>query len=353
MSFARRFGFSAFLALAAAGCPDVPEGPCPLGVCEGTGGGAGGGSGGGAGGGTPVTCNGPPGLYVDGSCTVLAEGVRFFQPRYWLWTDGADKKRYIYLPPGTQIDTTDPDGWVFPVGTRLYKTFLVDGVRIETRLLEKRADVDADGGTGEPYWIHVAYAWDAAQTSVNAVPDGVEDALGTDHDIPSSEQCLTCHTPVARDMGLGFSAIQLNHDLSGLSLAMLRADQRLTADISLDAARIPGDSVENEALGYLHANCGHCHGGPAAPGPGLRMRSLVGTSSVEESDAFTTAVGVPSNWFDVGITARIVAGDPGASAIFARLSRRGGGQMPPLGTEAVDDVGAGRVSAWIDALGDD
>ena len=69
-------------------------------------------------------CNGPDGLYVEGSCSLLAEGVRFFAPRYALWTDGAAKERYIYLPPGTSIDTTDPDQWIFPEGTMIWKNFV-------------------------------------------------------------------------------------------------------------------------------------------------------------------------------------------------------------------------------------
>src|SRR5688572_15557345 len=54
---------------------------------------------------------------VDGQL-MLAEGVREFQPKYALWSDGALKNRYIYLPPGTQIDTSDEDHWVFPAGTK-------------------------------------------------------------------------------------------------------------------------------------------------------------------------------------------------------------------------------------------
>ena len=83
--------------------------------------------------GGPATCEGPPGLYVGGGdCTELAEGVRPFHPRYPLWSDDADKERFIYLPPGTQIDTTLPDRWEFPMGTRLYKPF--SRMRVSRRL---------------------------------------------------------------------------------------------------------------------------------------------------------------------------------------------------------------------------
>jgi len=96
-----------------------------------------------------LVCQGPPGLYENGSCSKLASGVRPYEPAYALWSDGAEKERFIYLPPGSKIDTQNPDRWRFQVGTRLYKTFAVDGRRIETRLIEKVAD-GAGVGASEP-----------------------------------------------------------------------------------------------------------------------------------------------------------------------------------------------------------
>src|SRR4051812_24839823 len=57
------------------------------------------------------------GLYRDPRSEALADGVRPFTPRFASWSDGATKRRWIYLPPRTQIDTRDPDAWNFPVGT--------------------------------------------------------------------------------------------------------------------------------------------------------------------------------------------------------------------------------------------
>src|SRR5262245_27296145 len=55
------------------------------------------------------------GLCVDAACTQIAAGIKTYKPRWELYSDGATKKRWIYLPPGTQIDTSDPDYWQFPV----------------------------------------------------------------------------------------------------------------------------------------------------------------------------------------------------------------------------------------------
>src|SRR3712207_2304804 len=103
----------------------------------------------------PASPKAPPtlqetGLYADIATLKVDPGHLAFSPQYPLWTDGAAKHRWISLPPGTAIDGSDPDAWVFPIGTRLWKEFSFGGRRIETRYLERRAD-------GQ--WLYAAYAW--------------------------------------------------------------------------------------------------------------------------------------------------------------------------------------------------
>src|SRR5690606_22772761 len=100
----------------------------------------------------------------------------------------AVKKRWMYLPPDEQIDTSDMDYWTYPVGTRLWKEFRRDGVRVETRLLYKYR-----AGVGPGSWRALAFAWNAEQTDALAALGGVDNALGTDHDVPAMVECLQCH----------------------------------------------------------------------------------------------------------------------------------------------------------------
>src|ERR1700722_12127427 len=94
----------------------------------------------------PASCAGqlqPPnalsctGLYSDITTGTLARAVRAYAPAVPLWADGSTKERWIYLPPGQKIDTTDPSEWTFPVGTRVWKQFSRGGHRVETRFFEK------------------------------------------------------------------------------------------------------------------------------------------------------------------------------------------------------------------------
>jgi hypothetical protein len=287
-------------------------------------------------------CEGPPGLYVAGSCTELAPGVRPFAPRFALWTDGAVKDRWFYLPAGTRIDTSDPDAWVFPVGTIFWKTFSRDGLRIETRINTKIA-----AGTGMDAWTMRTYAWSADQLSVTPVTDGVVDALGTGHDIPPTSLCVSCHSGAAVDVGLGFSAIQLNHPGSETTLSALYEEGSLTANIDTLDAIIPGPPDVVAALGYMHANCGACHGGPS-PQPVTDPLVLwvdVGTRDASFTGAYA-AIGHPSGW--PGAALRVSAGAPDESAIVRRMgSRVVGVQMPPVGTELPHAEGISAVRRWV------
>src|SRR5687767_6291886 len=47
------------------------------------------------------------GLYSKWATKTLAPGVREFAPSTALWSDGADKHRWVYLPRGTVIDASN------------------------------------------------------------------------------------------------------------------------------------------------------------------------------------------------------------------------------------------------------
>ncbi|MET0342552.1 MAG: hypothetical protein ABW252_16220 [Polyangiales bacterium] len=307
-------------------------------------------------------CEGPPGLYRDDHCQVLAEGVRSYRPRYPFYSDGAGKERFVYLPPGTKIDATDPDVWVFPKGTRLYKTFALEGKTLETRIIEKVGD-----GAGSDQWTFVAYAWTQEQTGVEPEPvdadAGRMNWLDTPHDIPTLGECHRCHERAGQDAINGFSAIQLNHEFTDLSLADLVAEGLIDTpdgEALIAEARVPGDDLDRTALGTLHTNCGICHGGTRPP-QGLGLRLAVGDEAVEDTAAWATAIDEPlRNWtgrtlpVDVGdgfYETRILPGKPEKSGVIGRMSVRGRGeQMPPVAVETIDVEGRAKIAAWISRL---
>lgn len=282
------------------------------------------------------------GLFSDVKAEKLGKGVRAYEPKYKLWSDGATKRRWMYLPDGQQIDTSDMDFWKYPVGTKAWKEFTRDGVRVETRMLHKAGPDKSD-------WVMVAYQWRADLSDADAVPAGVQNASGTLHDIPNQDTCAFCHGNMA-DTLLGITALQLSHDLPGVKITDLVTEGRLTSPPAAPFA-LPGSTLAQDALGYLHANCGHCHNPSSRVAITVSLtlwESTHALDSVETTVGYQTAVGQPNAFLPMFHI--IEPGRPAQSELVYRISRRGGGQMPPAGTELVDDSGVKTVTDWISSL---
>jgi len=284
------------------------------------------------------------GLYSDIATDTVSADVLPFQPRFALWSDGAAKRRWIRLPPGTRIDTSDMDSWVFPEGTQLWKEFTRDGTRVETRLLQKVGPSDDD-------WVGLAYLWDPGQKDAVAAPYGAIDALGTPHNVPASAECMGCHGG-RKSRALGFSAVQLSLDAEPGSLGLDDlAAAGLLSDPPEGAIEVPGNATEQAALGYLHANCGHCHNQARPPSSGARCFDprneldfwlpAARFQSVEDTPAYESAIG----------ERKIRPGEPNDSVLIRKISSRDpSAQMPPLGTEVIDEQALDLLRDWISGM---
>src|SRR5690606_2496033 len=60
------------------------------------------------------------GLFAGPGVEHIAADALAYEPAFSLWSDGADKRRWVSLPPGARIDTSTPDAWEFPAGTRFW-----------------------------------------------------------------------------------------------------------------------------------------------------------------------------------------------------------------------------------------
>jgi hypothetical protein len=287
------------------------------------------------------------GLYADIATRQVASGIEEFHPTYTLWSDGAEKRRWVQLPPGTTIDTSNMNRWVFPVGTRFFKEFAIGGVLLETRLVERY-------GTGpEDYWMG-AFVWKADQSDAVFAADGQADINGTSHDAPPQKHCGVCHNGEP-GRGLGFSALQLSRKGDGLTLDTLVRQGRLSdpppAGVSFHP---PGDPAAALALGYLHANCGHCHNlkGTSWPDTQMVLRLELEETVLEQTGVYRSVIDQRLQyWRHDGFSQRVVPGDPAASAVIYRMHTRGNrDQMPPLATEIIDSTGIDIVTRWINSL---
>lgn len=294
------------------------------------------------------------GLFTPGSTTQTAPGVIAFEPRYALWSDGAEKRRWLRLPAGSAIDATRPDAWQFPPGTKLWKEFAQGGLPVETRLIERRAD-------GQ--WRFASYIWAADGRDALLAPErgavlAVAAAPGGTYEVPSRHDCLGCHesNPVPV---IGLSAVQLAALPEWLRAGRVRGLKApFGAAWQHEAPRLAAASDdERAALGYLHANCGHCHnrGEQRAPLP-LTLHLRAADPEASRSEVLHSLVDAPSRLRGAGpnvAQARganrlVVRGAPEQSLLLQRLSTRESRlQMPPLGTRHPDGEGLALVERWI------
>lgn len=319
----------------------------------------------------PACVNLPPGLPADVYCTGLylhrdpariAPDALPYTPGVTLWSDGADKRRYLYLPASSTIDTTNFDAWKFPVGTKVWKEFRVGGALVETRLLWKQGPADWQVGT---------YVWDDAGTGATLNTSAPKGVLRPDgYEIPTTKDCAKCHDG-ASDKVLGVEAVALALPAArGVTLADLVRRGALSAPPSGTAIALPEDATgkAGAALGYLHANCGMpCHStrgiGDAAKLV-LRLRAdefwtspgATGAApATTATDTFKGTVNQPPNMAAVasrypGLN-RIVPGAHDKSLIWVLAHLRDGKyQMPPLVSHRIDDTGTQALADWIDSL---
>jgi len=322
---------------------------------------------------------GAPGSGAAAGAQELHPDVFQFVPQYPLWTDGATKRRYVRLPPGTSIDASKPDAWVFPVGTRFWKDFAFPDEggahagssaprsgaprKVETRLIERLADGS---------WRFASYVWDADGREARLVPEGgLPNAApigetGRLHDIPSRGDCLACHEGAgARAPILGFTALQLSPDRDALAPhAEVKAADAIDLEGLVRRGLLEGyvgparpgivaESPEARAsLGYLHGNCSGCHnrGGPLAD-LGLDFEQTGRPGDAER--VLSSVVGVESRFRLPGEqhSVRVSAGEPLESVLRFRIGTRNiVQQMPPLGSKVVDQEATELVASWIESI---
>jgi hypothetical protein len=321
-------------------------------------------------GGSPAADAGLPrllrdtGLYAPGPAARVRDGIASFSPQYPLWSDGAGKRRWLYLPPGASIDASSPDAWEFPPGTKLWKEFAYEGRPVETRHME----LEPDGK-----WRFGAYVWNDEGTEAVLAPAGGIAALPVAaapqgrYAIPSRSDCLACHGSTTVPV-LGLTALQLSPDrdpmaAGGRPLLAGESDLRalvargwvrgLPRELLERPPRIPASgAVERAALGYLHGNCAHCHNTTDSRVPlQLTLAQRTGDAAAALTEVLRSAIAAPSRYrpADSDGHALVVApGKPADSVLAMRMqSRHKQVRMPPLGTSVPDADGLALVHRWI------
>jgi uncharacterized repeat protein (TIGR03806 family) len=264
-----------------------------------------------------------------------------------LWSDGAEKERFVAVPDGQTISVAADGDFTLPPGGVTMKNFRFGGKLFETRFFVRHMD-------GSYYGY--SYEWNAAGTDATKVAETGKDATlstGQQWWYPSSSGCFTCHSEAA-GRSLGLETRQLNSvGVYGTAKAnqfkTLQHIGLLTGNMTLLAGFPAKDdaaiAVDTRARAYLAVNCSNCHR-PNGPGRGV-WNALFDTPFKD----MKICNAVPEHG-DLG-TAGATLLKPGmhsGSLLWMRMSMRQANFMPPLASKIPDTVGANLLSQWIDGV---
>jgi uncharacterized repeat protein (TIGR03806 family) len=310
------------------------------------------------------------GLFVgNGSTQQPVAGVIPYDLNTALFSDYADKYRFVRLPPGTSAKYDESEAFEFPVGTIIAKTFAypVDArdPKRGRRLLETRILKHEPTG-----WTGLPYIWNAEQTEATLdVAGDLVDVSWIDHAgqqrtnnyiVPNSNQCKGCHKQGDEMRPLGPKARHLNRDFAYAEgtenqLAYWTRHKALTGGPDPKAAgRMAAwndpstGSLDQRARAWLEVNCAHCHN-PAGPASNSGLDLMASQRNPTKYGIFKTpvAAGRGSGGHEYGI----VPGHPEESILMFRiLSMDAGIMMPELGKRLIHDEGAQLVREWIAAM---
>ncbi len=298
-----------------------------------------------------------------------AKGVVPYMLNTPLYTDYAEKLRFVKLPVGTKAKYTEQGILDFPEGTVLIKNFYYSadfrkpGINkniVETRLLIKETE----------NWKAITYVWNDEQTDAELEIAGDDKqvhfidkegiAQKVRYVIPNQNQCKGCHNNNDKIMPIGPSAAQLNGKYayttgSKNQIEYWKAHNMMQGAPALSAiARTAvwndptsGD-LNTRARAYLAINCAHCH----------RREGPAQTSGLflTENEKNITSFGInkPPVAAGKGSGGRMVdikPGDANASILWYRMQTTDPGErMPELGRNLVHKEGLALIKEWIDQM---
>jgi uncharacterized repeat protein (TIGR03806 family) len=311
-------------------------------------------------------------FFRDAGAREPSERVTPYELNTALYSDGALKFRYVYMPAGAQAQYNETGVFEFPVGTVLIKTFAfaadmrqpAENVRfLETRLLIRR----------ESGWVALPYVWNEAQTEARYTPIGADipvnltdeqgQALALDWHVPNVNECGGCHLRAGAVQPIGPSARNLNLEHVMLGPGRRTMERMLVNQLRdweslglIDRApsetpRVPvtydpaSGTLDLRARAYLDVNCAHCHNpdGPAHTS-GLDLSWSQADPALWGVNKRPVAAGRGS----AGMEFAIAPGHPERSILLHRMeSTDPGVMMPELGRNIVDRQGTELIREWI------
>ena len=286
-----------------------------------------------------------------------------------LFSDYAEKLRFVKIPEGKTITYNPSEVFEFPVGTTIIKTFYYPNdfrdVSKGRRLMETRLLIHEENG-----WKALEYVWNDEQTEAVLEVAGETKEISyvysdgkkrtQQYSMPNLNQCKGCHNRSEVMTPIGPSARQLNGDfayengtenqLVHLQKLGLLKDMPVLKDCPKLAVwnKPETGTLEERSRAWLDINCAHCHTpkGPAMTS-GLNLSIHESNSTALGFGKTPVAAGRGSGNRDYDI----VRGNPDKSILIYRMESTDPGiMMPEVGRKTTHNEGVALVREWIKSL---
>lgn len=308
-------------------------------------------------------------IFKDLPTLQVSTSLMPYEIRSSLWSDGASKKRWVYVPAGAtakltlnaDAGTTDMS---LPPGSLLVKQFDLPASaqptggrtkRIETRVLVV--------GTKDVYGV--SYKWNHEGSDADLVVDGQDEQIADLNPLearqwhfPSFGECWSCHR--AENRVIAFRDQQLNYTLAnGSNQLQALATAGMFDATSMQLARPPladptdaTASIDARASAYFAANCSSCHHPGAAFLGGGTWNAMPGVAPQDRGLINAPHNNMPmANSFNMWNAPLVTPGNPMRSLLRARLNSLDPDlMMPPVGRRKVDPLATEIIDAWISSL---
>ncbi len=297
------------------------------------------------------------------------EGVVPYALNTPLFSDYAEKLRFVKLPAGQAVTYNADKVLDFPVGTTLIKTFYYPNDARDPakgrRLMETRLLLHEPSG-----WKALEYIWNDEQTEAYLEVAGDTkavswiDAAGQPrqlaYSMPNLNQCKGCHNRNEKLTPIGPTARQLNGEFAYGSTTENQLTHWQKAGIlaSLPALEtvpkvphwedVTDGTLDKRARAWLDINCAHCH---SPEGPARSSGLLLHWQETDPTHLGIMKAPVAAGRGSGGRLYSIVPGQPDKSILVYRLESTDPGEMmPELGRKTVDTEGVKLVREWIRTL---
>ena len=305
------------------------------------------------------------GFFINTKDQITVPGVLPYELITSLFSDYAEKHRFLYVPKGKIAAYQENSVFGFPVGSVLIKTFSYEPMnnkRSLRHLIETRLLIRKDSG-----WDALTYVWDeegeeamlalAGKTVKASYISNEGRQLDIRYRVPNKNQCKECHLENENIVPIGPKPRNLNRDYTYLEGTINQLEKWMSVkfiesypkDINsvvdfMDSSK----PINDRARAYLDINCGHCHAPEgSASNSGLYLHLL----ETREKQLGVFKGPVATGRGSGGLDYSIVPGHPDESILLYRMiSDAPDIMMPESGRSVMHKEAVDIIYQWIEEM---